>query len=84
VSANLTALVVGLVVGMLVAVLPGLTLVMGVVLALPFDSPESFAIALFGYTSVVAPGGGAMANAFISLFRGSCCRRSVRTRSTIP
>ncbi|HTI45940.1 MAG TPA: tripartite tricarboxylate transporter permease [Casimicrobiaceae bacterium] len=33
---NLLALVVGLVVGMLVAVLPGLTLVMGVVLALPF------------------------------------------------
>ena len=33
---NATALVVGLVVGMLVAVLPGLTLVMGVVLALPF------------------------------------------------
>ena len=34
--ANATSLVVGLVVGMLVAVLPGLTLVMGVVLALPF------------------------------------------------
>jgi putative tricarboxylic transport membrane protein len=34
--ANITALVVGLIVGMLVAVLPGLTLVMGVVLALPF------------------------------------------------
>lgn len=34
--ANALALVVGLVVGMLVAVLPGLTLVMGVVLALPF------------------------------------------------
>ena len=33
---NLIALVVGLVVGMMVAVLPGLTLVMGVVLALPF------------------------------------------------
>ena len=33
---NFVALVVGLVVGMLVAVLPGLTLVMGVVLALPF------------------------------------------------
>jgi putative tricarboxylic transport membrane protein len=33
---NAIALVVGLVVGMLVAVLPGLTLVMGVVLALPF------------------------------------------------
>src|SRR6478672_5853855 len=34
--ANMLALVVGLIVGMLVAVLPGLTLVMGVVLALPF------------------------------------------------
>ena len=34
--ANALALLVGLVVGMLVAVLPGLTLVMGVVLALPF------------------------------------------------
>src|SRR5439155_11447331 len=34
--ANAVALIVGLVVGMLVAVLPGLTLVMGVVLALPF------------------------------------------------
>src|SRR5436190_12970771 len=34
--ANAVALFVGLVVGMLVAVLPGLTLVMGVVLALPF------------------------------------------------
>ena len=34
--ANAASLVVGLVVGMLVAVLPGLTLVMGVVLALPF------------------------------------------------
>jgi putative tricarboxylic transport membrane protein len=159
--ANLLALVVGLVVGMLVAVLPGLTLVMGVVLALPFtygmaitpsiilltamyisgtyggaitsilfripgepmdvpllwdgwamaragepalalgwtlfaaltggfitatvmvtlavpfakvalsfDSPEYFAIVLFGFTSVVALGGGSMANAFISLFLG--------------
>lgn len=35
-AANLLALGAGLVVGMLVAVLPGLTLVMGVVLALPF------------------------------------------------
>ncbi|MEO5677970.1 MAG: tripartite tricarboxylate transporter permease [Usitatibacter sp.] len=33
---NFTVLVIGLVLGMLVAVLPGLTLVMGVVLALPF------------------------------------------------
>ncbi|MDA8107971.1 MAG: tripartite tricarboxylate transporter permease [Betaproteobacteria bacterium] len=34
--ANVTALLIGLVVGMLVAILPGLTLVMGVVLVLPF------------------------------------------------
>jgi hypothetical protein len=34
--ANLLVLFIGLVLGMLVAVLPGLTLVMGVVLALPF------------------------------------------------
>ena len=158
---NLIALTVGLVVGMLVAVLPGLTLVMGVVLALPFtygmpitpsiilltamyisgtyggaftsilfripgepldvpllwdgyqmahkgqpakalgwtlfaaltgglvstlaavamaqpfakfalkfDSPEYFAIILFGLTSVAALGGGSMINAFISLFLG--------------
>jgi putative tricarboxylic transport membrane protein len=33
---NLLVLFIGLVLGMLVAVLPGLTLVMGVVLALPF------------------------------------------------
>jgi putative tricarboxylic transport membrane protein len=159
--ANALALVVGLVVGMLVAVLPGLTLVMGVVLALPFtygmpitasiilltamyisgtyggaitsilfripgepmdvpllwdgwsmahagdparalgwtlfaaatgglitatvmvtlavpfakvalsfDSPEYFAIVLFGFTSVVTLGGGSLANALISLFVG--------------
>ena len=159
--ANAVALVVGLVVGMLVAVLPGLTLVMGVVLALPFtysmpitpsiilltamyisgtyggaitsilfripgepmdvpllwdgwmmahagdparalgwtlfaaatgglitatvmvtlaipfakvalsfDSPEYFAIVLFGFTSVVTLGGGSLANALISLFVG--------------
>lgn len=159
--ANFIALVVGIIVGMLVAVLPGLTLVMGVVLALPFtygmsitssvilltamylsgtyggaftsilfkipgepldvpllwdgytmahrgqpaealgwvlfaaligglitatvmvtlavpfakfaltfDSPEYFAIVLFGLTSVVSLGGGSMINAFISLFLG--------------
>src|SRR3954469_5274398 len=33
---NLLVLAIGLILGMLVAVLPGLTLVMGVVLALPF------------------------------------------------
>ena len=158
---NFAALVSGLVVGMLVAVLPGLTLVMGVVLALPFtygmaitpsiilltamyisgtyggaitsilfripgepmdvpllwdgfamaragqpaqalgwtlfaaltgglitatvmvtlavpfakvaltfDAPEYFSIVLFGFTSVVALGGGSLANAFISLLFG--------------
>lgn len=159
--ANLLALFVGLVVGMLVAVLPGLTLVMGVVLALPFtygmtvtssiilltamyitgtyggaitsilfripgepmdvpllwdgwamgrageparalgwtlfaaltgglitavvmvalavpfakvalsfDSPDYFAIVMFGFTSVVSLGGGSLANALISLLVG--------------
>src|SRR5689334_22305150 len=38
--------------------------------ALTFDSPEYFSIVLFGFTSVVALGGGSMANAFISLFFG--------------
>lgn len=160
-AVNLMALAVGLIAGMLVAVLPGLTLVMGVVLALPFtygmaitpsiilltamyvsgtyggaftsilfkipgepldvpllwdgytmarkgdpakalgwtlfaaltgglitatlmvalavpfakfaltfDMPEYFAIVMFGLTSVVALGGGSVANAFISLFLG--------------
>src|SRR5207253_2170080 len=67
---NLIPLVIGLVVGMIVAVLPGLTLVMGVVLALKFDTPEYFAIILFGLTSIVALGGGLIINAFISLFLG--------------
>lgn len=38
--------------------------------ALRFDSPEYFAIILFGLTSVVALGGGSMVNALISLFLG--------------
>jgi putative tricarboxylic transport membrane protein len=38
--------------------------------ALTFDSPEYFAIVVFGLTSVVALGGGSMINAFISLFVG--------------
>ncbi len=38
--------------------------------ALKFDSPEYFAIILFGLTSVVALGGASMVNAFISLFLG--------------
>jgi putative tricarboxylic transport membrane protein len=38
--------------------------------ALSFDSPEYFAIVLFGFTSVVALGGGSLANALISLFFG--------------
>ena len=35
-----------------------------------FDSPEYFAIVLFGFTSVVTLGGGSLANALISLFVG--------------
>src|SRR4029079_5921825 len=38
--------------------------------ALSFDSPEYFAIVLFGFTSVVGLGGGSLANALISLFFG--------------
>src|SRR6185312_6977919 len=38
--------------------------------ALTFDSPEYFAIVMFGFTSVVTLGGGSVANAFISLFFG--------------
>ena len=38
--------------------------------ALTFDSPEYFAVVMFGFTSVVALGGGSLANAFISLFFG--------------
>ena len=38
--------------------------------ALKFDSPEYFAIILFGLTSVVSLGGGSMVNAFVSLFLG--------------
>jgi putative tricarboxylic transport membrane protein len=38
--------------------------------ALKFDSPEYFAIILFGLTSIVALGGGSIVNAFISLFLG--------------
>jgi putative tricarboxylic transport membrane protein len=38
--------------------------------ALSFDSPEYFAIVLFGFTSVVTLGGGSLANALISLFVG--------------
>lgn len=38
--------------------------------ALKFDSPEYFAVILFGLTSVVALGGGSMVNAFVSLFLG--------------
>src|SRR5258705_5176169 len=36
--------------------------------ALKFDSPQYFTIILFGLSSIVALGGGAIVNAFISLF----------------
>ena len=59
---NLLVLSVGLVLGMLVAVLPGLTLVMGVVLALPFTYKMGVAPALILLTAMYVSGtyGGAI------------------------
>jgi putative tricarboxylic transport membrane protein len=53
---NLLALAIGLVLGMLVAVLPGLTLVMGVVLALPFTYKLGIAPALILLTAMYITG----------------------------
>jgi len=60
--AHLLILVVGLVLGMLVAVLPGLTLVMGVVLALPFTYKLGVGPALILLTAMYVSGtyGGAI------------------------
>jgi putative tricarboxylic transport membrane protein len=59
---NFAVLVIGLVLGMLVAVLPGLTLVMGVVLALPFTYKMGVAPALILLTAMYTSGtyGGAI------------------------
>src|SRR5688572_8060621 len=59
---NFAVLVIGLVVGMLVAVLPGLTLVMGVVLALPFTYKMGVTPALILLTAMYTSGtyGGAI------------------------
>jgi putative tricarboxylic transport membrane protein len=59
---NVLVLVIGLVLGMLVAVLPGLTLVMGVVLALPFTYKMGVAPALILLTAMYVSGtyGGAI------------------------
>lgn len=54
--ANLLVLLIGLVLGMLVAVLPGLTLVMGVVLALPFTYKLGIAPALVLLTAMYVTG----------------------------
>jgi putative tricarboxylic transport membrane protein len=54
--ANLVALFVGLVLGLLVAVLPGLTLVMGVVLALPFTYTMSVTPAIILLTAMYVAG----------------------------
>ena len=54
--ANSLALVMGLVVGMLVAVLPGLTLVMGVVLALPFTYTMQVTPAIILLTAMYVAG----------------------------
>ena len=53
---NLAVMVIGLVLGMLVAVLPGLTLVMGVVLALPFTYKMGVAPALILLTAMYVSG----------------------------
>jgi putative tricarboxylic transport membrane protein len=53
---NLLVLMIGLVLGMLVAVLPGLTLVMGVVLALPFTYKLGIAPALVLLTAMYVTG----------------------------
>ena len=59
---NFAMMVIGLVLGMLVAVLPGLTLVMGVVLALPFTYKMGVEPALILLTAMYASGtyGGAI------------------------
>src|SRR5512145_347014 len=59
---NFLVLLLGLVLGMLVAVLPGLTLVMGVVLALPFTYKMGVAPALILLTAMYIAGtyGGAI------------------------
>ena len=59
---NFMVLVIGLVLGMLVAVLPGLTLVMGVVLALPFTYKMGVGPALILLTAMYVAGtyGGAI------------------------
>jgi putative tricarboxylic transport membrane protein len=54
--ANLVALTVGLVLGLLVAVLPGLTLVMGVVLALPFTYTMDVTPAIILLTAMYVSG----------------------------
>ncbi|MEX0637470.1 MAG: tripartite tricarboxylate transporter permease [Burkholderiales bacterium] len=56
VPGNFAALVVGLVLGLLVAVLPGLTLVMGVVLALPFTYTMDVTAAIILLTAMYIAG----------------------------
>ena len=59
---NFAVLLIGLVLGMLVAVLPGLTLVMGVVLALPFTYKMGVVPAIILLTAMYTSGtyGGAI------------------------
>ncbi len=53
---NFLVLVIGLVLGLLVAVLPGLTLVMGVVLALPFTYKMGITPAVILLTAMYVTG----------------------------
>ena len=63
---NLAVLAVGLVLGLLVAVLPGLTLVMGVVLALPFTYHMGLTPAIILLTAMYLSGtyGGAFTSTY--------------------
>jgi len=56
VPANFVALTIGLLLGLLVAVLPGLTLVMGVVLALPFTYSMDITAAIILLTAMYVAG----------------------------
>jgi putative tricarboxylic transport membrane protein len=71
---NLAVLAIGLVLGLLVAVLPGLTLVMGVVLALPFTYAMDITPAIILLTAMYVTGtyGGAFTAIALSARAEQC------------
>ena len=84
---NFLALVVGLIVGMLVAVLPGLTLVMGVVLALPFTYGMAITPSIILLTAMYVSGtyGGAITSILFRIpgepMMCRCCGTAIRWRA---